>query len=379
MTDDRAERRGVGVNNEGYVEFGPSRLQYVPLTLIGVLEQNRQTYPPEHIRELADSMVIQEEDGVVEFEMIHQTTIARLHREAAEAYLSDHNEHYGVNHTIDDLEADSEGAYHILIAGHCRRLAIYLNCRNYNIEPSRALVSMSPRDEITFEEALALQVRENYHLRTSPQDDASSILRYYQLRTRREGREPPLSDCAKVLGYSASKIRDALRFARLPGEVQEFARGEKPLLSYSVAVQLFAVYEAYLLYHFERNGNDVDAAAETATASVVGFAKGLVASVLHSRTTNSEAVIRGKLRELTDAPYVAEGLFEMGTEDYNGHNDNGGVNGRRMGHLAISALAYRHRHAEMTDSEEERVLEIAELIRRRRADRGEYDSKFVEK
>lgn len=364
----------LGVEPGESVEFGPSRLEYIPLPQINVLEQNRQTYPREHILELASSMVYEEADGTVSFEMIHQTTIARLTAEQALAYLGDHNEHYGVDNQLEELTVGPDGLYHILISGHCRRLAIYQNCSDWGIEPCRALVAMSPRDEITFEEALALQIRENFHLRPSPQDDAMSILRYYQLRTRREGVEPTIAACARVLGYSSSKISDALRYARLPSEVREFAEGDHPMLSYSVAVQMFALFKAYR-ERFEAGGEGYERALELATSSLVNFTKGLIAANLESAATNNAAIIAGKLREITgDAPYLADGLFDVDPWREVAYKNDAA--GRKMGTLAVRVLAYRVRHNELTPRERDDVLALAEQLRREQQDQGEQTAIF---
>ncbi len=354
------------------------------LTHIGVLKQVREIYPPDHIRELADSMDIVAEDGTLTTELIQDTTIADLSFDEALQYLADHGEHYGIDHTPDELPPpNEEGRYFIMIAGHCRRLGIIMNAerRGYGSQDhDKVFVGIVPRRGITFEEALALQVRENFSLRPSVQEDAHNILRYFNMRTQRDGQEPSYAECSRVLGYSASKISEALRFARLPLDIREFAefgpKGEKPALSFGNAVNLSKLIEAYALYHRANHPEeDDDIITKRSVQSVTDFAKKLVAQRIEAGRGNVDATIAGKIEELIGAaPYLsAEGLFELPPDAVERKNGAATASGRRMGQAALWALEYRQRHNEMTADEEERALALAERVRARRAARGEQD------
>lgn len=235
------------INLPGRVEFGNITSEWVRLDEINRLAQTRQNYDPEALQELADSMLIQNENGILQFELIHDLTVAEFNDKEFENFLKDHEDFYDKEVDRSNLKRSEDGSWRIVIAGHRRSLAAELNCRNANVPTSEAFVKASIKNGISFEEALVLQLRENVHLRPPAIDEAKQIDRYFRLRSRREGSRPTIASCARILGFSESKVSEALRFAQLPAEVQkEASRG---MISYGHAVELFSYNEVLRKYY----------------------------------------------------------------------------------------------------------------------------------
>lgn len=238
--------RGHQVSPER-VEFGNTRSEWVRLSELNELQQTRQEYSPEAISELAQSMVYEDENGCRQFELINDLVVGVFDGEQLEAYLVEHEAYYGNPVDRSRLAPGEDGQWRIVIAGHRRRRAISENCQLAGLSPEQAYVASSVKSGITFEDALVLQLRENVHLRPPVVDEAKQIDRYFRLRARREGVMPSVASCARVLGFSETKVSEALRFARLPSEVQQEVTAG--LLSYGHAVEMHTYMSALYQYY----------------------------------------------------------------------------------------------------------------------------------
>ena len=237
------------LNNDALqrVEFGNARAEWVRVADINRLQQTRQEYAPEGISELAESMVYEDETGERRFELIHDLTIGVFDDDELEQYIRDHEDFYGEKVNFSELSRSDDGLWYVAIAGHRRSLAIEENCAKQGIAFEDAYVASSLKRGIRFEEALVLQLRENVHLRPPAVDEAKQIDRYYQLRSRREGVRPTIASCSRVLGFSETKVSEALRFAGLPDAVQQEAAAG--LLAYGHAVELHGYVKALERYY----------------------------------------------------------------------------------------------------------------------------------
>lgn len=228
-------------------EFGNSQSEWVCVADLNRLEQTRQHYDPESIAELADSMVTYDHNGVAQFELIHDLMVGVFDDETLESYLQDHEDFYDTTVDRESLKRGADGNWHLVIAGHRRSLGVEMNCTKANVAFEDAFIRSSVKRDISFEEALVLQLRENVHLRPPAIDEARQIDRYFRLRSRREKTRPSIASCARVLGFSETKVSEALRFAQLPVEVQREAN--KGMISYGHAVELFSYADVLRTYY----------------------------------------------------------------------------------------------------------------------------------
>jgi len=305
---------------EGYVEFGHIRAERINLTDINEFTQTRQTYDPEAISELAESMRFTDARGERQFELINDLLVAKLDDEELASFIRDHEDFYDHQADISQMTRAEDGAWYVLISGHRRRRAIELNCRQDSIEFQNVLVACSVKPGITFEDALILQLRENVHLRPSVFDEAKAIERYYRLRSRRQGSALTIAGCARSLGFSESKVSEALRFARLPDVVQQEAASG--MISYSHAVQLHGYMEVlnrYYPHKYRRAYNDQASnrtLEEDVTATVMTLVKQLKSKELEGYKSNQKTdIIKAHISNILVAmDYQDDGLFELEDE-----------------------------------------------------------------
>lgn len=218
------------------IEFGNTRSEWTRLSDLNRLEQTRQTYDPDAIRELADSMVYHDEHGDKHFELINDPVVAVYSDEELPSFLSDFEEHHGKIIDLSGLVRGSDGLWHIAVAGHRRSLAMELLCKENFVETKDAFFPSSVHRNMSFEDFLVQQLRENIHVRPPKVEEARQISLFYASRTKKTGKEPSYKECSRILGFSPEVISEAVRFARLPIEVQREASAS--MISYAQAVAL---------------------------------------------------------------------------------------------------------------------------------------------
>lgn len=298
-------------------EFGNSQSEWVCVADLNRLEQTRQHYDPEAIAELADSMVTYDHDGIAQFELIHDLMVGVFDDETLEAYLSDHEDFYDTAVDREALKKGSDGFWHLVIAGHRRSLGVEMNCKKADIPFEEAFIRSSVKQHISFEEALVLQLRENVHLRPPAIDEARQIDRYFRLRSRREKSRPSIASCARVLGFSETKVSEALRFAQLPVEVQREAN--KGMISYGHAVELFAYAEVLKTYYSrkyhqtytdEQSSRTLEGDVAMGTLALV---KKLKSEELHGANARKKSdIIKANVNNITEAMSYHDGeLFTL--------------------------------------------------------------------
>lgn len=298
-------------------EFGNSHSEWVCVADLNRLEQTRQHYDPEAIAELADSMVTYDHNGLAQFELIHDLMVGVFDEDTLEAYLSDHEDFYDTAVDRDALKKGSDGMWRLVIAGHRRSLGVEMNCKKADILFEDAFIRSSVKQHISFEEALVLQLRENVHLRPPAIDEARQIDRYFRLRTRREKSRPSIASCARVLGFSETKVSEALRFAQLPVEVQREAN--KGMISYGHAVELFSYVEVLKTYYSrkyhqtyadEQSSRTLD---EDVAMGTLALVKKLKAEELHGANARKKSdIIKANVNNITEAMSYRDGeLFTL--------------------------------------------------------------------
>lgn len=235
------------------VEFGPKHIETVKDALINELPQVRQKYDPEDIDELASSMVIASKDPGEEktadglFDMINPLLVGRHDRASARKYVRDYSDFNQLSskHRVDasDFMWHQRSAL-VLIAGHRRRRAIGQLGERFDIPIENREIAADVRDNISFDEGLALQTRENIYSRPPAHDEARVIGQLYRyLRGQSVNHPPSIQHVASMLGYSETKVRDAIAFDSLPQAIQAYT--VNGLLPYTTVKQLKPLLDAF--------------------------------------------------------------------------------------------------------------------------------------
>lgn len=229
-------------------EVGPKEPEPVRLSELNALTQTRQAYDPEGIDELAQSMLERDENGVITgLKLINAPLVGRFAKESAEAYVNDLNDLFETSHTVDDLTPATDGNYFILVAGHRRTLALSRAVKLAGGTADELFVRTVVADDISFAEAFKDQTIENIHDRPPMQDEAEAIAKYCEFRRRSSGFGERLSvaQCARELSLKPKKVRNALKYAELPGRVKKYVN--EGVLTYTDGVVMNDVQRAYRL------------------------------------------------------------------------------------------------------------------------------------
>ncbi len=233
----------------GEITFGPKRLEFVPYPAINELQQVRTTYAPAAIEELAKSIQADQTTAGVSsdtFELANPLLVGYHSKKSAKAYIAEHGDYYRIpkKERLDyqNLTPLNDETAVILIAGHRRRAIGHLLTMN-NIQPTEARIGASVHDDIEFSEAIGLQLRENVYERPLPQDEARAIDLLYRHRASQQGVKPNIKQLASQIGFSETKVREALTYASLPESIQAYTTSG--VLSYSAVRQLAPLYDAF--------------------------------------------------------------------------------------------------------------------------------------
>lgn len=158
-----------------------------------------------------------------------------------------------------------------------------------------------------------MQLRENVHERPPVHDEARAIERFYRDVTRQLGEEPTKKWFAAQLGFSETKVRDALAFASLPDEIQSMT--ERGKLSYSVAKRLRPLQDAYeKLYRHEHESMDDDTLQEWVRHSLVADTMRPTSDRLKGSDTKPRQYIDNKIEAVLSKLYKQDALFELVAE-----------------------------------------------------------------
>lgn len=226
---------------------------FIAINNINVLNQPRQTF-------LDIDLIAQD---IARKNLLNPLTVAELDRAQAQEYIDTINEIWGTNHTIDELkQAEGENIeekYYILIAGERRLKALKqldtVGC--FDCQEAFGKGPCSTRHPHVFKDgnkiearlmrnfdaltAIDTQASENTHLRPAPQEEALFYDRYYKLKKRINSKYT-IAQFSRDVGKSPDTITSALRFCKLPDEIQEFVANGT--ISYGIGVELQRAREA---------------------------------------------------------------------------------------------------------------------------------------
>ncbi len=213
---------------------------FIPIDNINVLNQPRHKF--ENIELLAQD--------IARKNILNPLTVAELDAGQAQDYLDTINEIWQAQHTLEELRpTDGKGTYYILIAGERRfRACKHLDSRgcfdcqeHYGAGPcyqrhfGNRNVEVRLMRNFDALEAISTQASENTHMRVPPEEEALFYDKFYRVK-RKLDPNYSVAHFARDVGRSPDTITAAVRFCRLPQEIQDFVRNET--LSYGIAVEL---------------------------------------------------------------------------------------------------------------------------------------------
>jgi len=356
--------------------IGPDEPVYLHPSALNEVAQVRQSYDAERIEELARSMVkgdmpeglelsaLSEGELAAKLVLIHPLSVARFSTlEIAQEYLDAHARHYGLDipRAAESLELNEDGYYYLLIAGHRRKRAIKLLQDKFEIPDDRLKIATNVYDDIGFDEALGLQLRENVHERPPIDEEARAIERYYKYLTERLGQPPTIPRLAGELGIGESKIRTALAFAEMPDDVQNLMKSG---LSYTMVSQLRPIYDAYL----ERYDKAVAAGfppeeeREKYASNEVGIvAQKILENNLDRSPVKARALIEGQLSQARrEVTYDQDSLLDIG--DATSSRKRRHASAKRLGAKAVTIVDFLEKGGYLSPDDRERIVALAGRI-----------------
>ncbi len=348
------------------VEFGPKYVNYVSFSDINEIEQIRKSYPTEQIEELADAIDMTTADNTdPEFNLLNPLLVAKLSPKNANTYLAEHANFYKTKRTnLSDLASSGDDLYYILISGHRRKRAVSSLTRKYEIDPGLVKVSSNVYENISFEDALVLQSRENIHERVSPHEEAEHIAQYFDYFCRTRQRRPTHREIALRLGKSEHAVSSALAFKSLPESIQKYANMPKTPLSYSTLVRFKPLMEAYSKYHDAKKIEEEKEPYVTNQLHIMALSLWKL-KLENNRKNEFEAIIRNKIESLRaqsswdQNEFLIEGWAPPKSEEQLYDTS------KRLGESAISALQIATRFGQ--DLIPNHVQALEELIKNAKA------------
>lgn len=234
----------TGQSAEYWRVLGPevNELRTVPSNQANIVGQYRSHYEKEDEDELVRSM---DTTG-----MRNPILLCEMSPAQAKEYIDYADRVWQDGVRIEDLVANQEGNYYIVVAGHrrtisARRIAI----ENGVPEEDLGIQAFVTTDKSILE-LLRLQGSENVYRLPLPQDKARLIQQMYLFGVEHDMYRS-VAEFVDDSPYSEHETRAALRYVQLPEELKEFVEGG--FLSYSAAVAMYPLLDAAYKHHEFKN------------------------------------------------------------------------------------------------------------------------------
>lgn len=362
------------------IRIGPTNLEFVSLARINVLPQIRQEYDKDALEELANSIltgdlsldaITDEQKAEVSsaaFDLENPLNMGRHDDLSLKRFIRDHGDYYQIPSaervTPDSLIRLDDGRTMIANAGHRRRLASQVLAKAFEVDEEDFEIASSVYDNITFDDALMKQSRENVYDRPPAQDEAKAIGRLYRNMLRAHPEKPPtIAAVARKLGFRETKVRDALAFDSLPLRIQAYTFDG--ILSYGTVRKLKPLHEAYKRFYAQL---PEDKALKSVEDDLVTFCNQMVNMDLSRNTEIKRAqMIENKCRELIGAAEYQQGIlfvYDEATPHFRRE-----TSARMLSDLAMKVLLSQLRHSDLSDEQMNNLQEMIEDARRAAAER----------
>lgn len=353
-------------HSEGVITVGPEGLRNIPLTSMNDLEQVRTTYDEHSIAELAQAIWAKKDETSEvtsdHFSLLSPPVLGVHSLKSARRYISAHGDFFGISkaNRIDPQNlvplSDDKDRAPILIAGHRRKRAILYNLEKHNVMPDRVQVASYVHDDIPFEAAIELQLRENVHDRPSPQDEARAIELTYRYRETQTGKAPTIKELAGMLGFSETKIRNAIAFASLPESIQQYAYDG--VFSFTTTLDLKPLLDAYKTYYNYDTKSQLESAAR-AEGALLEFCNVFLLNRLKGSDARMAVAIANQVKtveQMTSQEYLAFDFDLVSTPEVARRKQLA----QSLSRQALAVLKYQLRTAGINASD---LQELSDLLR----------------
>lgn len=241
----------VDATNVFYIGPG-EQSERVLLDDINILAQTRKTpITEESVEELVSSILNHDEDGMPRPTLLHPPLVNMAGQRAARSYISDLNDFQGTEYRFSELHRGQNNLFNINVAGERRIFSSGVAMRKVGIPRHLMGIEVNPRYDMSFGDAILLQMGENTHSQLSAVEEAKAI-QYAYIDGLKKGRYQNGADLVRALPYSEKKVRGALIYCELPEEIRTMVEGHPgdedqgimertPSLSYGKAVALGAL------------------------------------------------------------------------------------------------------------------------------------------
>lgn len=234
-------------------EYGKKEIQTLPLFSLIMLSQQRGANNPAYGEIKA---------SINRGDIINIPDVALVKYPAFVNYIEFVNRIWGSSHNVSDYDADRDGYYHLVIAGHTRTEAmIELETEKAkkrvelgfgDIEVGGPTIDAKIYRDLEPQDILALQMDENLHEKPSPERSAIAIVETYlygleigQWQTRQEF----ITACKNK--FSRTSLNQAIAFCKLDQRTREFVfAGTVPYGSAVEVGKCIDPYKAYLSRKF---------------------------------------------------------------------------------------------------------------------------------
>jgi hypothetical protein len=325
MTAEALQDHGAGPHERMVVEAGSEYVQRMPERAIFVLPQVRKTMDNEGLDDLRAAIIKTDDDGnLVGLDLQNPPIVADLDPEEAERYLHEANQFWGEDFSLDGIDAHPEtGRYTFLIAGHRRLRVLREAAETYNRDIT---LPVSVRRNISFEEALIIQLKENVYKAPEPTDIAEAIRRAYDYR-KASNPGYTQAECAKELGFTPSRVSRALAYSELPDEIKGWVKNKD--MSFNLAVILGHIQKEYALRYeqMHREGmlssdDHFDDADHYAAYEIQTFGYRVRAILQRNRRSGGQALDRasGQLKTLRMQRQYAQAPLDFLVEVESAHH-----------------------------------------------------------
>lgn len=363
------------INPSQFAEYanGERSLEELPF-YVDELTQIRTTYNPEGLYDLADSL----ERGTTPpyIWQVNPIQINEFDNQAAlRAYIADYKLFYGIKEEIDisSLHQRPDGTWRILIAGHRRNRALRIVADRHDYVLKDGDVKKDVYKNMPFADAIAMQGRENEHMRVNPEDAAEDIYRHLEFYMRKnKGKKPTHKMLSHITGYSVKTISQGLRYHALPPEIKrEYKNG---MFSYPDVIklgELLGVTKKYLLHKYpDEYGHGVELfdASEELEAdtlnSVLAFVAHLKSEALDGASAKRRTeVIDNKIGSLIVSIRNMQDAFDLEIVDAKPAERRKKADAK-LGKQATQIVLDRvmHNPNELTDAEVQNLRAIKALV-----------------
>lgn len=201
-----------------------------------IIDINRLVVLPQ-VRKIKNSKLDELADSISDRGLINPLDVARLNYSELTKHINFLNQLWKKNINI-DLFSPVDGFYYVVIAGHSRLEALKKNAKSNKREDE---VVVKIHKAKTSEEILAVQLDENIYVEPRVEERAVAIIETYRLGIM-NGKWKDKNDFIKQNHDKFSKrvLNDALFFAELPLEIQEYVFSNN--IFFTIGVELGKLY-----------------------------------------------------------------------------------------------------------------------------------------